>query len=83
MDEEFKRLTLAFKVDFLINYGEYISEIKYYGFLVELYILEGHYIEMFYNIHSREVEEVELLDPMERRLALYAIDVDISSIFNA
>lgn len=40
---------------------EPIGKIKYYDFLVELYILNGYYIEMFYNIHSREVEELNSL----------------------
>lgn len=81
LEEQFRNLNLGIKLQFVINHGTLVCEIKYYGFLVELYILNGHYIEMFYNIHTREVEEIEILKPTERRLGLYAEHVDISSAF--
>lgn len=80
MNDEFNNLHLIVKRDFVLNHGEYISEINYYGFLVLLYIVNGYYIEMYYNIHSTEIDDVKIMDPTEARLALYAKNVDISEI---
>jgi hypothetical protein len=63
--------------------GEFISKIKYYGFLVNLYVVENELVEVFYNIHSKTIEEVELLDPAEPRLKLYVAGVDISGLFKS
>jgi hypothetical protein len=69
------------RIELVNSEGEFISKIKYYGFLVNLYVVENELVEVFYNIHSNAIEEVELLDPAEPRLRLYVAGVDISGAF--
>lgn len=78
INENFSFLNLEIKRDFVLNYGEYISEIDYYGSKVLLYIIEGYYIEMFYNTVTEQIDQVEILDPKEKRLNLYVYNVNIS-----
>ena len=67
----------------LVNkFGEFISRIKYYGFYINLYALEAQFVEVYYNIHSNAIEQVEIISPLDDRLKLYAGDVDISDAFN-
>lgn len=77
----FNSIDLDTKAQFVFNYGEYISSIEYYGRKVDLYIVGAFYVEAFYNAESQELEEIEILEPNERRLQLYSIDVDINSLF--
>ena len=82
MDQQsFNSINLYTKADYLFNYGEYVSSIEYYGNNVDLYIIEGFYVEAFYNAQSQELEQIEILDPEERRLQLYSVGVDIKNVF--
>jgi hypothetical protein len=63
------------------NQGEFISRIKYYGFFIDLYILDRTYIEVYYNWHNGEVEEVEVLEEDVERLNLFAVAVNLSDLF--
>jgi hypothetical protein len=77
----FNRINLNIKAQFVFKYGEYISSIEYYGRNVDLYIVGAFYVEAFYNRERQELEEIEILDPEERRLQLYSIGVDIKNLF--
>lgn len=66
----------------LVNkFGEFISRIKYYGFYINLYVLETQFVEVYYNMHSNTIEKVEILSPLDSRLNIYAGGVDIRDIF--
>lgn len=79
--KSFNSINLHTKAEFVFNKGEYISSIEYYGCKVELFIVGGFYVEVFYNLHSEELEEIEILDEQEKRLQLYAASVDIGKLF--
>ena len=61
--------------------GEYISKIKYYGFIIDLYILNKNFIEVYYNIHSNKVEKVEVLELTNDMLNLFAVQVNLSNLY--
>lgn len=77
----FSKLDLHGRAGLVFSEGDFISSIKYYAFNISLYILEDTYIEVFYNSDSNEIEDIEILDPEEKRLNLYAIGVDIKDLF--
>ncbi|MCZ8284867.1 MAG: hypothetical protein O9353_05370 [Bacteroidia bacterium] len=61
--------------------GEYISRIKYYGFYINLYVLEGHFVEAYFNRYTNTLDQVEMMDPADDRLNLYAVCVNLSHLF--
>jgi hypothetical protein len=61
--------------------GEYISRIKYYGFYINLYVLEGNFVEAYFNRYTNTLDQVEMMDPADDRLNLYAVCVNLSHLF--
>jgi hypothetical protein len=79
--DEFLNLDIHDRAEFAFEFGDFVSVIEYYGFKICLYIVEGVFIEVFYNAHDNKIEDVEILEPNERRLYLYARTVDITGLF--
>lgn len=79
--ESFNFIDLETKAQFVFGYGEYISTIEYYGQKVDLYIVGSFYVEAFFNGQTDDLEQIQILEPEERRLQLYSKDVDINSLF--
>ncbi len=61
--------------------GDYISSIKQYAFKISLFIVGDTYVEVFYNAHTNQLEDIAIMEPDEQRLQLYAIGVDITDLF--
>lgn len=61
--------------------GDYISSIKQYAFKISLFIVDDTYVEVFYNAHTNQLEDIAIMEPYEQRLQLYAIGVDITDLF--
>ena len=61
--------------------GDYISSIKQYAFKISLFIVDDTYIEVFYNAHTNQLEDIAIMQTDEQRLSLYSIDVDITDLF--
>jgi hypothetical protein len=61
--------------------GEFIARIKYYGFYIDLYLLDQTFVEVYCNLHNGKVEDVEIIEADEERLALFAAGVNLSDLF--
>jgi hypothetical protein len=61
--------------------GDYISSIKEYAFKISLFIVDDTYVEVFYNAHTNQLEDIAILEPDESRLQKYATGVDITDLF--
>jgi hypothetical protein len=61
--------------------GDYISSIKEYAFKISLFIVDDTYVEVFYNAHTNQLEDIAILEPDESRLQKYSIGVDITDLF--
>ena len=61
--------------------GDYISSIKQYSFKISLFIVDDTYVEVFYNAHTNQLEDIAIMEPDEQRLQLYAIGVDITDLY--
>ncbi|MCE3259080.1 MAG: hypothetical protein K0S12_721 [Bacteroidetes bacterium] len=72
--------TLDQRVDIVNYHGEFITRIKYYGFFLNLYLVENYLIEVYYNIHSNTIEQVELLEAKDERLNLYISNVSLAEL---
>ncbi|MBC7694974.1 MAG: hypothetical protein H7141_05940 [Burkholderiales bacterium] len=73
--------TLDERIEIVNNSGEYITRIKYFGYFINLYIVDGDFVEVYYNCHSNDIEDVEFLDPSEERLHLFTAFVDLSDLY--
>lgn len=68
------------RMEIINQKGEFITRIKYYGFWIDLFLVDDVFAEVFYNIHTHLIEEVELIEHDEARLNIYAAGVDISDL---
>ena len=77
--EEFIKLTIAEKTEFLWNYGEIVSEKVYYECNISLFLLENYYVEVFFN---RDLNEIVSIEIQENKQILYEYvkDLDLKEI---
>ncbi|MDF2449946.1 MAG: hypothetical protein K0R26_2450 [Bacteroidota bacterium] len=77
----FNSFSLSDKMDIVRRHGEFISKIKYFGFYINLYVVDTVLVEVYYNLHSPEVQYVEVLDSREERINLFTVKVDLSDLY--
>ena len=59
--------------------GKLVTSIRYYGYKVNLYLLEKVYVEVFYH-HAKDcVERIEPLDESSTRMNFYADQIKLPS----
>lgn len=61
--------------------GDYLASIKQYAYKISLFIVDDTYVEVFYNAHTNQLEDIAIIEPDEPRLQLYALNVDITDLF--
>jgi len=73
----FVELTLSEKINILYRDATFIMSIRYYGFKVNLFLLEKSYFEVFYN-HKRDcIERIEILDTDHSRMKFYSDQIKL------
>ncbi|MCE3225687.1 MAG: hypothetical protein K0S32_238 [Bacteroidetes bacterium] len=75
--------TLDERIEIINHRGEFITRIKYYGFYLNLYIVDNRLIEVYHNIQTNTIDQVELLESTDERLCLYSVNVNLSDLFTA
>ncbi len=58
--EEFIKLTIADKTEYLWNYSELISEKVYYECNISLFLVENFYVEVFLNRDENVIVSIEV-----------------------
>lgn len=69
---EFEELTLNDKISVLYEKGTFIMAIRYYGYKVNLYLLDNYYLEVFVNHKFSLVEKIVPLDRTHSRMKFYS-----------
>lgn len=59
--EAFKQLNLRRQVKLLYEEGTFVVAIRYYGYKINLYLLNNYYVEVFYNHKHDLIEKIDLL----------------------
>lgn len=77
--EEFMRISMQDKINFLWNYAEIISQKVYYECNITLFLLDGYYVEVFLNRESNEVVSVEIQEN-EQILYEYVKHLDLEEL---
>lgn len=68
---EYLKLPLMDKIKFLYEHGSYIMSIRYYGHKINLYVLNGYFVEVFYNHRRALIDKVDVLDMNHSRMQFY------------
>lgn len=46
----------------MAEFGKYLESIEFYDYWIHLYALNGNFIEIYYNIHTRQIEKIAMVD---------------------
>ncbi|MDO8999206.1 MAG: hypothetical protein Q7W45_05530 [Bacteroidota bacterium] len=77
--EEFIKLTIADKTEFLLNYSEVISEKVYYECNITLFLVEDFYVEVFFNREQNIIVSIEIQEN-NQILFEYVKNLDLNEI---
>jgi hypothetical protein len=75
--KEFNALPLKEKISLLFQRGNFIVAIRYYGYKINLYLLNNFYVEVFYNHKQDMIERVELLPAFHTRMKFYSDQIQL------
>jgi len=77
---EFFAMPLPRQCRMLYLHGEFVMAIRYYRHKVNLYLLNGEYLEVFYNHKQGIIEAIRPLDTTSKRMNFYADQVKLKSL---
>ena len=69
--KEFESYSLDQQANTLYTRGHFVMAIRYYGFKVNLYLLESFYVEVFINHKKACIEKISKLDRDHSRMKFY------------
>jgi hypothetical protein len=73
----FLKLPLLEKIRLLYGHGDFIVSIWYYKHKINLFLLNGYYVEVFYDPKIDRISKVDLFEFRESRLKFYADQVKL------
>ena len=74
---EFEELTLDDKISLLYERGTFVMAIRYYGYKVNLYLLDNYYLEVFVNHKLCLIEKIVPLNHMHSRMKFYSDQIKL------
>ena len=74
---EFEELTLDDKISLLYERGTFVMAIRYYGYKINLYLLDNYYLEVFVNHKLSLIEKVVPLNHMHSRMKFYSDQIKL------
>ncbi len=74
---EFNDYSLNEKINTIYKHGHFVMAIRYYGYKINLYLLNGYYIEVFYNHKLDLIEKISLLEENHSRMNFYYDQIKI------
>lgn len=80
LDKDFFELPIVEQARTLYLEGAFMVAIRYYGYKVNLYLLNGEYIEVFYNHKEDKIERIAPLDYQHSRMKFYEDQIRINSV---
>ncbi|MCK6616964.1 MAG: hypothetical protein L6Q51_04905 [Cyclobacteriaceae bacterium] len=61
----------------LYEHGSFVMAIRYYGYKVNLYLLNNFFVEVFVNHKHACIEKVTLLDTSHSRMKFYSDQIKL------
>ena len=68
---DFQELQLKDKISLLYREGDFVTAIRYYGYKVNLYLINDFYVEVFYNHKQDCIDKIDLLQRSHTRMKFY------------
>lgn len=62
---KFNELPLTDKALLMAEFGSYLESIEFYDYWIHLYSLHSNFIEVYYNIHTRQIDKIAMADYSE------------------
>lgn len=78
--DEFERLPIENQMQWLHFEGEFVMDIRYYEFKVNLYQLKDFFIEVFYHHKEDRIAKVLVLNKNCNRMKFYADQVKLDLV---
>ncbi len=75
---EFLKLPLDKKIKTLYADGDFVMSIRYYGYKVNLYLLDSEFFEVFINHKRSIIERIQVLDRNHSRLKFYTDQINLA-----
>ena len=75
--QDFLGQPLSHQIMVLYEQGSCIMSIRYYGYKVNLYLLDNFYLEVFYNHKKDFIEKIIPLDIHHSRMKFYADQIKL------
>ena len=77
---EFQLQPLPTQIGLLYEHGACVMSIRYYGYKVNLYLLENFYLEVFYNHKKDRIEKITPLDTSHSRMNFYIDQIKLGTV---
>lgn len=75
--KDFESLPIENKIQWVYFEGEFVMDIRYYEFKINLYRISDFFIEVFYHHKEDRIEKVLVLDRSSNRMKFYADQVKL------
>jgi hypothetical protein len=75
--KEFSNYSFDRKINTLYTNGNFVMAIRYYGFKINLYLLGGFYVEVFFNHKKAQIEKIARLDTSHSRMKFYVDQIKL------
>lgn len=77
---DFFKLSLSDQIQYLYRNGTFQLAIRYYGYKVNLYLLENQLIEVFYNHKHDRIDNIQPLDYQHSRMKFYTDQISLNTL---
>lgn len=77
---DFFKLQLSEQIQYLYRNGTFQLSIRYYGYKVNLYLLEDQLVEVFYNHKLDKIETIQPLDYQHSRMKFYTDQISLRTL---
>jgi hypothetical protein len=79
-EQHFNEWTVGEKMQWILREGEFLMDIRYYSFKVNLYRVSGLLVEVFYYHKQDQIASIHLLDRDSSRMQFYADQVKLEPL---
>ncbi|PIB37109.1 hypothetical protein BFP72_17705 [Reichenbachiella sp. 5M10] len=80
---KFMDLSLEDKIQHLYEHAQFVMDIRYYRFKINLFLLNGHYFEVFIAYKEVEITKIVPLDYESNRFGFYLDQVRLPKWANS
>ncbi len=80
MSSFFINKSIREKINILYEEGTFITSIRYYKHKVNLFLLNGYYVEVFYNHKLDLIEKIQLLESQHTRMKFYCDQIRLPAL---